>query len=136
MSGMVNSMRSGWPGTNGCGFAGLWRYLPRNGAPTTWLIKVEARQGEYHGIVANEALCLSVLRRLGLPVVHAERSVIGGTRVLLVARYDRVIGPGRLISRRHQEDAAQVLGVPRGTVESRLFRARQELRDRLKAYLP
>lgn len=87
--------------------------LPRNGAPTTWLIKVEARQGEYHGIVANEALCLSVLRRLGLPAVHAERSVIGGIRVLLVARYDRIIGPGRLVSRRHQEDAAQVLGVPR-----------------------
>ncbi|MGO8702767.1 MAG: RNA polymerase sigma factor [Candidatus Brocadiia bacterium] len=34
------------------------------------------------------------------------------------------------------EEIAEVLGVPRGTVESRLFRARQELRDRLKAYLP
>jgi RNA polymerase sigma-70 factor (ECF subfamily) len=34
------------------------------------------------------------------------------------------------------EEMAEVLGVPRGTVESRLFRARQELRDRLKAYLP
>jgi len=34
------------------------------------------------------------------------------------------------------EEIAEVLGVPRGTVESRLFRARQELRERLKAYLP
>ena len=34
------------------------------------------------------------------------------------------------------EEIAEVLGVPRGTVESRLFRARQELRDRLGAYLP
>lgn len=34
------------------------------------------------------------------------------------------------------EEIAQVLGVPRGTVESRLFRARRELRERLKAYLP
>jgi RNA polymerase sigma-70 factor (ECF subfamily) len=34
------------------------------------------------------------------------------------------------------EEIAEVLGVPRGTVESRLFRARQELRGRLKAYLP
>ena len=34
------------------------------------------------------------------------------------------------------EEMAEVLGVPRGTVESRLFRARQELRGRLKAYLP
>ena len=34
------------------------------------------------------------------------------------------------------DEIAQVLGVPRGTVESRLFRARQELKVRLKAYLP
>jgi serine/threonine-protein kinase HipA len=82
--------------------------LPREGAPTTWLVKVEARGGEYGGIVANEALCLSVLRRLGLLTVHAERSVIGGVQVLLVARYDRVVGPDRLVSRRHQEDAALI----------------------------
>jgi RNA polymerase sigma-70 factor (ECF subfamily) len=33
-------------------------------------------------------------------------------------------------------EIAQVLGVPRGTVESRLYRARAELREKLKAYLP
>jgi len=32
------------------------------------------------------------------------------------------------------EEIADVLGVPRGTVESRLFRARAELREKLKAY--
>ncbi len=85
--------------------------LPRDGAPTTWLMKVEPHDSEYRGIVANEALCLSVLRRLGLPVVHAERQMIGRLEVLLVARYDRTIRDG-LVIRRHQEDAAQVLGVP------------------------
>jgi RNA polymerase sigma-70 factor, ECF subfamily len=34
------------------------------------------------------------------------------------------------------EEMAQVLGVPRGTIESRLFRARGELKKKLKAYLP
>ena len=34
------------------------------------------------------------------------------------------------------EEIAGVLGVPRGTVESRLHRARAELRERLKAYRP
>jgi RNA polymerase sigma-70 factor (ECF subfamily) len=33
------------------------------------------------------------------------------------------------------EEIAEILNVPVGTVESRLFRARQELRGRLKAYL-
>ncbi len=34
------------------------------------------------------------------------------------------------------EEIAGTLGVPRGTVESRLFRARQELKELLKEYLP
>ncbi|MCB8874419.1 HipA domain-containing protein [Acidisoma silvae] len=84
--------------------------LPRNGAPTTWILKVEPRQGPFPGIVANEALCLAVARRLGLPTVHAERHVIGGLPVLAVARYDRIVQNG-LVTRRHQEDAAQVLGL-------------------------
>jgi RNA polymerase sigma-70 factor (ECF subfamily) len=33
------------------------------------------------------------------------------------------------------EEMAEVIGVPRGTVESRLHRARGELREQLKAYL-
>jgi RNA polymerase sigma-70 factor (ECF subfamily) len=34
------------------------------------------------------------------------------------------------------DEIAEVLGVPRGTVESRLHRARSEMREKLKAYLP
>jgi RNA polymerase sigma-70 factor (ECF subfamily) len=34
------------------------------------------------------------------------------------------------------EEIAQVLGVPRGTVESRIHRARGEMREKLKDYLP
>lgn len=33
------------------------------------------------------------------------------------------------------EEMAEVLGIPRGTVESRLFRARRELQGRLREYL-
>ena len=34
------------------------------------------------------------------------------------------------------DEMADVLAVPRGTVESRLFRARQRLKELLKDYLP
>ena len=47
-------------------------------------------------------------------------------QVLLLREYERM----------SYDEIAEVLEVPRGTVESRLFRARSELRDRLKAYLP
>lgn len=33
------------------------------------------------------------------------------------------------------DEMAEALGVPRGTVESRLFRARRHLQERLKGYL-
>jgi serine/threonine-protein kinase HipA len=86
--------------------------LPKAGAPTTRMIKVEPRRSQHRGIVANEALCLSVSRPPGLPTVNAERSMIGDIPVLMVDRYDRIVGPDRRVRRRHQEDAAQVLGVP------------------------
>jgi len=34
------------------------------------------------------------------------------------------------------DEIARALGIPRGTVESRLFRARAELREHLRSYLP
>ena len=34
------------------------------------------------------------------------------------------------------EEMANILGIPRGTVESRLFRARQKLRELLEDYIP
>jgi len=34
------------------------------------------------------------------------------------------------------EEIAKALAVPRGTVESRLFRARQRLKELLRDYLP
>jgi RNA polymerase sigma-70 factor (ECF subfamily) len=34
------------------------------------------------------------------------------------------------------DEMAEAIGLPRGTVESRLHRARAELKEKLKAYLP
>jgi RNA polymerase sigma-70 factor, ECF subfamily len=42
----------------------------------------------------------------------------------------------REFERMSYEEMAEVLDIPRGTVESRLHRARGELREKLKSYLP
>ncbi len=47
-------------------------------------------------------------------------------RILLLREFDGM----------SYDELAQTLDVPRGTVESRLHRARAELREKLKAYLP
>ncbi len=84
--------------------------VPRGGAPSTHILKFgEDREP---GIVANELLCLRVFRALGLPAAEAEAVEIAGVRALLVTRFDR-FREGAVIERRHQEDAAQALGIPR-----------------------
>jgi serine/threonine-protein kinase HipA len=60
--------------------------------------------------VANEALCLEIGRRLGVPTARAEPRRAGDRECLLVARYDRAVGDGRT-RRLHQEDFCQALGV-------------------------
>lgn len=75
-------------------------------------------------------------------VEPVEESPAGG----IGARMDLMEAVGRLSAEHREvivlremeqlsyEEIAGVLGVPRGTVESRLHRARGELRERLKAY--
>jgi len=90
------------------------RFLPPlGGAPTTHVVKVERSLGRERGIVANEFACLDLCRRLGLATVEARRQDIAGTPCLVVTRFDRRRDAGGSISRLHQEDAAQVLGIDR-----------------------
>ena len=63
----------------------------------------------------------------GMDVAAALADLSAEHRQVLVLReYERM----------SYEEIAEVLDVPRGTVESRLYRARGELRQRLKSYLP
>lgn len=53
-------------------------------------------------------------RSSGLPVVTSELRQIGKEKHLLVARYDRLVAADGVITRLHQEDLCQALGVPPG----------------------
>jgi serine/threonine-protein kinase HipA len=90
--------------------------LPRGTTASTHILKPGSveRWGlgpAYPGLVANEAFCLRLGRRLGLEAPPARLIRIGGEPVLLIERYDRVHGSDG-VERLHQEDFCQALGVP------------------------
>lgn len=88
----------------GGGFA-----IPRGGASSTHILKPD--NPKLAGSVQNEALCMVLARRCGLPAATVTTGVAGARSYLQVARYDRVERDGRT-ARLHQEDFCQALGKP------------------------
>ena len=83
--------------------------LPLNGTASTHILKTPI-QG-LTDTVSNEAFCLALATRAGIPAAAAQLYPTGETQVLLVERYDRVQEPDGTVSRIHQEDFCQALGV-------------------------
>jgi serine/threonine-protein kinase HipA len=81
--------------------------VPTVGSPSTHILKPDSER--LPGGVHNEALCLTLAKRLGLPTVEIATGKSGKRTFLLVKRYDRVGGNGRW-RRLHQEDFCQALG--------------------------
>jgi serine/threonine-protein kinase HipA len=84
--------------------------LPDTGAPTTHIIKVPDHQNLSDPKLEAESLRLAAL--LGFETAIAETLQIGGIDVLCVTRFDRNIDEKGKITRLHQEDFAQALGLP------------------------
>jgi serine/threonine-protein kinase HipA len=81
--------------------------IPINGAPSTHIMKPD--NSRLPDSVQNEALCLVLARRVGLPTAPVITGKAGGRNYLLVERYDRETsetGTRRI----HQEDFCQALG--------------------------
>jgi serine/threonine-protein kinase HipA len=83
--------------------------IPVNGAPSTVILKPD--NPRLAGSVQNEALCMVLARRCGLPVAPVTTGVAGKRSYLLVERYDRALDGGQVV-RLHQEDFCQALGRP------------------------
>jgi serine/threonine-protein kinase HipA len=83
--------------------------VPVNGAPSTMILKPDSER--LYGGVQNEALCMTLARRLRLNVPHVTTGIAGKRTYLLVTRYDRIEQNGRW-RRLHQEDFCQALGKP------------------------
>jgi len=81
--------------------------VPTVGSPSTHILKPDSER--LLGGVHNEAFCLTLAKRLGLPTVEVATGKSGKRAFLLVKRYDRAGGSGRW-RRLHQEDFCQALG--------------------------
>jgi serine/threonine-protein kinase HipA len=81
---------------------------PVDGTPSTHILKPEIR--EYPKTVENEAFCMRVAKHLGMAVAEVETTGIGGRRLIVVSRYDRVVAPTGEVRRIHQEDLCQATG--------------------------
>lgn len=82
---------------------------PLGGAPSTCLLKPE--HGRYEDLATNEAFCMRVAAAAGLEVARTELLRIGPTDCLYVERFDRAPTADGRISRLHQEDMCQALGI-------------------------
>jgi len=83
---------------------------PVDGTPSTHILKPEIRG--YPGTVENEAFCMRLANRLGLPVAAVTTTAPAGRKLIVVARYDRVVHDDGEVERIHQEDFCQATGTP------------------------
>jgi serine/threonine-protein kinase HipA len=81
--------------------------IPVNGAPSTHIVKPD--NPRLPDSVQNEALCMVLARRTGLPVAPVTTGRAGKRSYLLVTRYDRTV-EAEETQRIHQEDFCQALG--------------------------
>ena len=81
--------------------------IPVNGAPSTHILKPD--NPRLVDSVQNEALCMVLANRIGLPTAHVTTGKAGERSYLLVTRYDRLDNESGT-RRIHQEDFCQALG--------------------------
>ncbi|MHC4712044.1 MAG: RNA polymerase sigma factor [Planctomycetota bacterium] len=132
-------------------FSGAFRSLRRfkgRSSLRTWLCQILIRQAARHHRSRGKHKMTSLERIAGTSAEpESDRDLAPGARAAdarmdILAALDTLPPIHRevIVLREMQglsyKEIAGVLRVPRGTVESRLFRARRELKERLKDYLP
>ncbi|QWD67102.1 type II toxin-antitoxin system HipA family toxin [Polynucleobacter sp. MWH-Aus1W21] len=83
--------------------------LPKNNIPSSYILKPEISGVD--GSVYNEAFCLALAGQLKLDAATAKIGKIKDKTYLLVERYDRILDGNGQLTRLHQEDFCQALGI-------------------------
>jgi serine/threonine-protein kinase HipA len=94
---------------------GKW-LKPYGTTPTTHILKKQIGRLpnglDLSNSVENEYYCLKLARAFGLPVTNAEIHIFGGTKALVIERFDRHWTKDKRLLRLPQEDCCQALSVP------------------------
>ena len=83
--------------------------LPLLGQPTTHILKPPISR--FVATTENEAFTMNLASAIGLDVAPAQAHIVQGRSFLLVDRYDRTLFADGLVTRVHQEDFCQALGI-------------------------
>lgn len=84
-------------------------FIPEGDRASSHILKTAIPQLE--DTVINEAFCMNLAQKVGLPVPNAQVVDVGGQQVYMVERYDRNRTVSGEVERLHQEDFCQALGV-------------------------
>lgn len=84
--------------------------MPGSGAPTTHILKVPDQDHVRDGSLEYEVMKLS--KEIGFSTADVSLLPIAGLNTLLVTRFDRARDSNGRVTRIHQEDFAQALGLP------------------------
>jgi serine/threonine-protein kinase HipA len=82
---------------------------PSRARPSTHILKPDPF--ERPGLIAAEALTMTAAKLAGFDVADITLDAIGGRDVLIVSRFDRLLGDDGVVRRVHQEDGCQALGI-------------------------
>lgn len=82
---------------------------PVHGYPSTHLLKLDDRR--HPGLVEAEHTCLELAAAAGLPAASSQLLTFGHLTCLVVKRFDRATDKRGTVTRVHQEDACQALGI-------------------------
>jgi RNA polymerase sigma-70 factor (ECF subfamily) len=116
-------------------FRGL-RSFEGRASVKTWLSGILVRQARQWRRGSRRRRPESVSDALAAPGPSADAALDVRAAMAQLSSEHREVLLLREFERMSYEEIAEALDIPRGTVESRLHRARSELREKLKAYLP
>ncbi len=84
-------------------------YLVRNGTASTHIIKPPI--AHVKDSVYNEYFCMQLAHKMGIPTPNTHIKIIGGMAYYIIDRYDRIIHSNNTVTRVHQEDFCQIMGI-------------------------